>query len=294
MKKSMYSWYPFLCFLLFLPLFAGCGGPQKPANPAEGRYADVEKAISEVKFEKALSLTGEIQSKFSDSEYADKARVLKTVLMAGMATGYRNMSDVYMEGLEKSAKKPTSFRTTAFDYYRKQKSLALGLFELTDYYVKNQSDSKPLILACKFPSQDPVTSRTFEQLRRGFPISSEQQTATEENELKTAVLQSLTKFVGAGDDRAKARKDLEGGSLTLNSAEFITLLGQNLLENQKIFARTALNDPPNFLAFYKKAKECSDLAQTMLKAKPDKHVQQESDKLKADLDALQKKIGKTT
>jgi hypothetical protein len=294
MKASVCSWWSGTLFLVLLALLAmgiGCGGgePQKTANPAEAKYAEVEKAMADVKFEKAISLTSEIISKYTDSEFAEKARVLRTILLAGVSAGYGKMAEIYIEGTGKARKDSGQFRATAWDYYRKQRAGALAFYESADYCLKNYSETHQCIIQIKFPDQDIVTNHSLELVRRGNLVDSEKRLGGEEDEMRNGVITMLTLFLGHGIDRALARKDLESGSHRLEHSEYFATISSQLLANQKLFARAALNEPGRAQAYFKKAVEMHAFTEKLLKAKPNKDVQKEADKVKADIEALKKK-----
>ena len=69
----------------------------------------------------------------------------------------------------------------------------------------------------------------------------------------------------------------------------MVILGRTLLDNQKLFGRSVLNDTQNFRQFYQKASECTNLALKILKEKPNKELQIQADQLKAEIKALEKK-----
>jgi hypothetical protein len=282
-----------ISLLLVLVSCLACGEkPKVNRETAEYHYAAAKKAMAEVKFDKAISATSEVISRFPGSEYADKARILRIVLMAGLSEGYKSMADAYIAGFEKSIKEAGQFRAPAFDYYRKQKSSALGCYEASDYFLKNYSEKTPYVLDCDFPAKDVTVNRGVEDIRAGKLITPELLALTDQTELQNKVILALTSFVGAGEDRAKARKLLESGPRNLEHAEFMVSLGRTFLDNQKLFGRQALNDPINFKQFLQKAKESSDLAQKLLKEKPNKEIQERAARLKKDIDTLEKKLSK--
>jgi hypothetical protein len=285
--------FPLISLSCLLAFSLACSEkPKVNKDSPDLHYADAKKALADVKFEKAISLTGEVLSKYSGSEYADRARILRIILMAGLSEGYRSMADAYLAGYEKSIKNAGQFRSSAFDYYRKQKSVVLSFYEASDFFLKNYSETTPYVLDCDFPSKDVTINRGIDDIRAGKLITPELLKVTDETELQNKVILTLCSFVGAGEDRAKARKQLEGGPKNLEHSEFMVTLGRTLLDNYKLFGRQALNDPTNFKQFVQKAKESSELAQKLLKDKPNKETKERADRLKLEIDAIDKKLSK--
>jgi hypothetical protein len=276
--------------LLGLVLAMSCGsGKQLSKNSPEYLYSQAKEAVAEVKYEKAISLTNDVQQKFPDSEYATKARILRVVLLAGMSSAYRDMAEAYLEGFDKPGGNSGKLRSTAFDYYRKQKNAALGLSEASDYFVKDTSATKTYVLECDFPSREVAHNKRLDEVKEGNLLDGEQRRAAEEHEVWDGMLSTLSFFVGAAGDRPKAKKLLESGTKTMDRPEFIVRLGRTLLDNQKVFGRSALNDVQLFRQFYEKALQCSELSQKLLKDSPSAEVQTMADNLKGELEAMEKK-----
>jgi hypothetical protein len=276
--------------LLGLMLATSCGsGKQLSKNSPEYLYSQAKEAVAEVKYEKAISLTNDVQQKFPDSEYATKARILRVVLLAGMSSAYRDMAEAYLEGFDKPGGNSGRLRSTAFDYYRKEKNAALGLSEASDYFLKDTSATKTYVLECDFPSREVAHNKRLDEVKEGNLLDGEQRRAAEEHEVWDGMLSTLSFFVGAAGDRPKAKKLLESGTKTMDRPEFIVRLGRTLLDNQKVFGRSALNDVQLFRQFYEKALQCSELSQKLLKDSPSAEVQPMADNLKGELEAMEKK-----
>ena len=162
MKNFLFLGRSFLALsLIFFAL--SCSDQPNKGSP-EYQYGEAKKAVAEIKFEKAISLTGEIQGKFAGSEYADKARILRVILLSGLSQGHGRMAEAHLEGSEKSIKNAGALRSVAFDYYRKQKSEALGFFEACDFFLKSYSQQTPYILDVQFPSQDLTPNRRLDEI----------------------------------------------------------------------------------------------------------------------------------
>jgi hypothetical protein len=274
---------------LILSISCSGGKPQISKNSPEYVYLQAKEAMAEVKYEKAIGLTTDLQQKFPDSEYAAKARILRVVLLAGMSSAYRDMADAYLEGFEKPGGNSGKLRGTAFDYLRKQKNAALGFSESCDYFLKDTSAAKTYVLECDFPAREVSHNKRLEEVKEGNVLDGEQRRAAEEHEVWDGMINTLSFFVGAAGDRPKAKKLLESGTKVMDRPEFIVRLGRTLLDNQKVFGRQQLNDVQLFRQFYDKAVACSELSQKLLKDSPSAEVQTMADNLKGELEAMEKK-----
>ena len=274
---------------LMLTISCGGGKPQMSKNSPEYVYSQAKEAVADVKYEKAIGLTNDVLQKFPTSDYATKARILRVVLLAGLSSAYRDMAEAYLEGFEKPGGNSGKLRSTAFDYYRKQKNAALGLSETSDFFLKDTTAAKTYVLECDFPAREVAHNKRLDEVKDGNVLDGEQRRAAEEHEVWDGMLGTLSFFVGAAGDRPKAKKLLQSGTKTMDRSEFIVRLGRTLLDNQKVFGRPALNDVQLFRQFYDKAVECSELSQKLLKDNPSAEVQTMADNLKGELEALEKK-----
>src|SRR5262245_11780035 len=191
-----------------LALTISCGGgkPHMSRNSPEYLYSQAKEAMADVKYEKAISLTNDVIQKFPDSEYVAKARILRVVLLAGLSSAYRDMAEAYLAGFEKSIQNAGKLRSTAFDYYRKQKNAALGFSEACDYFLKNDTSTKTYVLECDFPSRDVAHNKRLDEVREGNVLDADQRRAAEEHEVWDGMLGTLSFFLGAAGDRPKAKK----------------------------------------------------------------------------------------
>ncbi len=109
---------------------AGCSQkPQVDRNSPEHLFSQVTGSIADSRYEKAISWTADLQAQFPKSEQAEKARLLKIIVLAGMSDGYRNIAAAYLSGMEAAPEQYGKLRSTAFNYHRKRKSVALSLYQ---------------------------------------------------------------------------------------------------------------------------------------------------------------------
>ena len=281
-------------FALFLLLTVACSQqPKLSRNTPEYQYAQIKKALSDLKYEKIINQSNEFISKFPDSPYADKARILRIVLLVGLGDSYKSLAEAYVDGFDKSTKNAGQLRATAYDYYRKQKNTALGIYGGCEYFLINFSENTPYVLECDFPGKDVVSNSKLDEVRKGNLLDSEQQKIAEDSEVDNGIIRALASFLGDAEDRAKARKLMESGSKPLDHAEFIVRLGRILLENQKLFGRSALNEIQPFRQFTQKASECAEIALKILKDKPNEEIQKRADSLKTELETSKKSSAKS-
>ena len=267
---------------------AGCSQePQVDRNTPEYLFSEVNKAVADGRFEKALNSSGTLQTKFPKSEQAAKARLLNIVLLVGQSDGYRSIADAYLAGMEADPKQYGTLRSTAFNYLRKRKSVALVLYQACDRFLKRHSPESTYALESSWPVDDSEQGPDqLEEVRSGNLLDSEQQEEVEVVELPKGVARSLARFVGSEQDLAQARTTLEQGSVDLVPSGLLVTLTQCLLDNQKLFGREGLSEHKNYALFVVKAAESLELAFKRLQDSPDEAIQTRADELKAQIDAM--------
>ena len=123
-------------------------------------------------------------------------------------------------------------------------------------------------------------------------LDGDQRRAAEEHEVWDGMI-ILCPSLSGRRGPAKGQEAAGDGTKTMDRPEFIVRLGRTLLDNQKVFGRPLLNDVQLFRQFYDKAVQCSELSQKLLKESPSAEVQTMADNLKGELEAMEKKGGKS-
>jgi len=267
---------------------AGCSQePQVDTNTPEYLFSEVNKAVADGRFEKAIESSGALQTKFPKSEQAAKARLLNVVLLVGQSDGYRSIADAYLAGMEADPEQYGTLRSTAFNYHRKRKSVALALYQACDRFLKRHTPESTYALESSWPVDDSEQGPDqLEEVRSGNLLDSEQQEEVEVVELPKGVARTLARFVGSEEDLAQARTTLEQGSVDLVPSGVLLTVAQCILDNQKLFGREGLSEVKNYSIFLHQADKSLNMALASLEAHPDEAIQAGADELKAEIDKL--------
>ena len=267
---------------------AGCSQePQVDTNTPEYLFSEVNKAVADGRFEKAIESSGALQTKFPKSEQAAKARLLNVVLLVGQSDGYRSIADAYLAGMEADPEQYGTLRSTAFNYHRKRKSVALALYQACDRFLKGHTPESTYALESSWPVDDSEQGPDqLEEVRSGNLLDSEQQEEVEVVELPKGVARTLARFVGSEEDLVQARTTLEQGSVDLVPSGVLLTVAQCILDNQKLFGREGLSEVKNYSIFLHQADKSLNMALASLEAHPDEAIQAGADELKAEIDKL--------
>ena len=267
---------------------AGCSqGPQVDRNTPEYLFSLMQGAVADGRYEKAVSWAGDVQSLFPESEQAGKARLLSIIVLAGQSDGYRNIADAYLAGMEAAPDKYGELRSTAFNYHRKRKSVALALYQACDGFLKQHSPQSIYALESSWPvdDSDPGPDQ-LEELRSGKTLDSEQQQQVEAIELPRGVARTLARFVGSEEDLDLARTTLDQGSVDLVPSRLLLTVAQCLLDNQKLFGREGLSEIRSYSLFLQEAAKLLNLAFASLQESPDEAIQAGADQMKDEIDTM--------
>lgn len=270
---------------------AGCSQePQVDRNTPEYLFSQMQEAVADGRYEKALGLTGDLQTQFPKSEQAAKARLLEIIVLAGQSDGFRSIADAYLAGMEADPQQYGKLRSTAFNFHRKRKTVALALYKACVQFLERHSPESTYALESSWPVDDSDQGPDqLEEVRDGKTLDSEQQELVEVVELPKGVARTLARFVGSEEDLVQARTTLEQGSVDLVPSRLLLTVTQCLLDNQKLFGREGLSEIKSYLIFLRGAVESLNLAVADLKDRPDEAIQAKADELKAEIEAMYEK-----
>lgn len=272
---------------------AGCSQkPQVDQNTPEYFFSQMKDAVRDGRYEKAISWASDLRTTFPRSEQADKARLLKIIVLAGLSDAYRNIAEAYLSGMEASPEQYGKLRSTAFNIHRKRKSVALSLYQASDGFLKRHSPQSTYVLESSWPADaSGQSSEQLDQVRSGELLDSEEQQLLEVNEQPVGVARTLARFVSAEEDHALAQKTLEQGSVDLVPSQLLLAVAQCLLDNQKLFGREGLSEARSYYLFLRKASESLNLALDSLQDRPDEAIQAKADQMKEQIESM---VGKKT
>lgn len=272
----------------FCMVAAGCSQePQVDRNSPEYLFSQMQEAVGDGRYEKAASWTVDLQTKFPKSEQTVKAQLLEIIVLAGQSEGYRNIADAYLAGMEADPQQYGKLRSTAFNYHRKRKSVALALYQACDRFLKRHSPQTTYALESLWPVDDSDKGPDqLEEVRAGKLLDSEQQQQVEVVALPMGIARMLARFLGSEGDLVQAQTTLKQGAMDLVPSQLLLTVTQCLLDNQKLFGREGLSEIKNYSLFLREALESLNLALARLQDRPDETIQARADELKEQIEAM--------
>ncbi len=214
------------------------GSPEWYWDAAAGNIAIGDYAKADEQIEAATKAEGEI---------ASKALLWRVALLAGLASGYDELADVYSEGQNANQKQASEFQGPINEYRRQTRQNAIDFAESMGAVRKAIGEQDAVTLEFPLPDGSGAESPILPTVRTGrVPRSdgAEAETVTlEEQTLGRAVLLAAAALSGAGDDVEKLRAGLGAGSAAVARGDFETAIARYLLNTAMMFDREGLNEP---------------------------------------------------
>jgi len=268
------------CFSLAAALvLSGCSGSSAPKfGTPEWYWAAAREQFSKGDLAKTQEHLEKIIA--SDNPYKKRAATWQVVVLAGMAQGYKELSDAYDAGSSQSKTQVRDFQRLTRDLRRLSRQYSMGLAQEVDRLKKEMGDAEQITLEYAFPRGGPAEVGTLDRVRKGvLPMESERANA-ESMSLARGVLLQTAAAVGAGQDTAKASELFKTQPVPVPRAVFLFALADRLVEQAGLFDRRKLNEPDKKKLLLDMATDCLKPAQSADAA------------LKKKAKALQEKIDK--
>lgn len=278
----------FVCISLAPILMVGCTPvAQRPAGPA-GDYSDAADLFAKGNFKRCIQFSEGLATSKPPTSYTDRARVLRVVIFTGQVRAFKELSEAYSKGWEKS-KVPSARSDFGF---QRQNNLeyggeaALNLQLVATQLTQGGELPKGLELEAPYPNAEgPTVLTELNRVVEGGGIDSGAQDTLAIDALRKEIDDTLGELVGGG--RATARDKMKAGPVKLDHFKFAMLLAKQLENAAGMFDKKHSFDPEKFRGMCGEASEMTKVAQTTLKDNPDKdkgkEVKELQEQIKADL-----------
>jgi hypothetical protein len=268
-----------ITLLLGMLLTVSCEAPKAPAGPAS-QYADAQDAFKRGDYDRVLDITDEMAGVSASSAYAERARVLRSIIYSARIRSSLQLADAYAAG-EKSTR--NSRFKTRFEELRQDAATiaartALDLGQTVHDLLKAGTQPQEFTLEASYPDvEGPAEIPQLERVKQGAWIEPDEQDAAALAARRKAVDDVLADALGGGRDKARAA--LAAGSAKIPGLDFTLFLTRQLLYGARALDRKHYNDFQKFKLIADEAEETAGKARDYLKAQPDKTKEKELKKL---------------
>ena len=284
-------WRRLVWGVLGLVLMAACSPPVERPKGAAGAYLDAVDMFHKGRFDRALEFTENVAASSTPSDYTERARVLRAIVLSGEVNGYKELGDAYTKGVEatKNPRYQAEYERLRHDNLQYASKLALGLGEVAQSLTQGGTIPKQLTLEAPYPTvEGPMMIAQLARVKEGgwIEVGDQEQAAIDaprmgiDNVLADAVR----------GDRFKAQSLMRAGPVKLDGADFAILLGNEVLTGASIFDKKHLHDPQKFRVLSGIAESAAKAASNLLKDSPDPDKEKRLKKLEDDIKAEGKNV----
>ena len=281
----------FVAVMASLALIIGCSPPTPRATGNARAYEDAKDMFKKGRFDRALDFTGGLANSSPPNEFTERARVLQAVILSGLVNAYQNLTDAYQKGSEKTpnAHLKGEYNRLRHDNLEYWSRTGLGLGEVALQLTRGGAISKELVLEAPYPSTEgPLVITQLNRVIEGASIPPEDEEAAARDAQSKGIDDALAEVVQG--DRSKARSELTGGPVKLDSVDFALFLAKHLLDGANAYDRKHMHEPTKFLALYGESQKAVTAALALLKDSPNADKQKAAKKLQDQLKAAMKNM----
>jgi len=272
-------------------LLAGCGG-EPPTPPTERYFADAKKNLDALDYDAALKNLDRLVKAAGDQPIGQQGFVVRTALLVALADGTKQMGDAYSTGMKQpyAQARQTQFVKMRADYYGIARVRLMNAMEAV-MGQRAKLGEKSLPLDVRFPEYSGTAHPAVEKIKNGQVVEESDRYRAELESVRNALALVFAHITGAGDDVAKAHALFEKGALQIDPRVYLVQLSSDFLRLADIFGRQALDDPRYQRISLEVIRDNLDRALKLLEAKPDKDLEAQARKLKANCEKTLKTLG---
>ena len=268
----------FVFVLLIVLLFAGCSGQ---APPAVGTPAWLWLAAKDTYKAGDLDKTSihlEKIGKQGDNPYAERARVWRAVITAGLAQGHLELAQAYAKGWVANRTNKNFYLRQKSDHLKEAQRYGIGLFECYEACTKQPLD-KTLVLEFPFPKGSGAEVADLDRVYKGMDMPEAMRADAHEKALDRGVVRAVSAVLTTADDVPGAQKALASGRAEVPAARMLLAMGATLETLSVVFDSRNLAEPDKEKLFHERAQ---DAAKRVLAMEPEAPLKAAAKKLQAD------------
>jgi hypothetical protein len=275
-----------LVVLVFLALIAcsggGSGGPQ--TGTSDWYWQAAQDNFNKSDFRKTQEHLEHLVD--SDSPRRQQAAVWRTVVLAGLVRGYKELGDAYSEVARKQPPRAGQLQNSIQQYRRDARQFAIALTESMTTVRKLAEGSDKLTLDFAFPTGSANVSPALESLKSGQAPPPNQLQDAEKETLQRGMMLQAAGLVGAKEEVNRARTMFESRPVEVSRTDFFLSLGESMYSLSDLFGQKSLNEPKIRKVMLQAALDCLTPALEAQDAK----LKQQAEKLKKEIETEHGKI----
>ncbi len=260
-KRAVGSLFCAAIFVL-LTIATSCSGPAQlqPGTPAF-YWAAAKETWAAGDYMKTTEHLESVMR--TQNEFTAQAQPWHLILTAGMAKGYIDLADYCDYGARAKPFLVTSFRRYASDFRTYASRLALATATSFQEFQKTNKDPK-VVLAFSYPTGSAMMSPQLQKLGEGVLPNTAVLDDIRAQHLKTSVVLTTCKAVGAPDDTAKTQSLFRAVKVEVPRDTFLLAMAEALHDEAQLFVPKKLDQPDRIKLF---ASQALDTVKTLPETK---------------------------
>ena len=222
----------------------------------------------------------------SDNPQKQQAAVWRTVVLAGLVRGYKELGDVYAEVARKQPPRAGQLQNSIQQYRRDARQFAIALTESMGTVRKLVAEGDKVPLDFAFPTGSSTPSAALASLKSGQSPPENQLMDAERETLQWGMILQTADMVGAKEEVNRARTMFETRPVEVSKTDFFLSLGQSMYSFSDLFGQKSLNEPKIRKVMLQVALDCL----TPVLEAQDAKLKQQAEKLKKEIETEHGKI----
>ncbi len=222
----------------------------------------------------------------SDNALRQQAAVWRTVVLAGLVRGYKELGDVYAEVARKQPPRASQVQNSIQQYRRDARQYAIELTESMATVRKLIGDADKVSLDFAFPTGSPTPSAVLASLKSGQTPPETQLMDAERETLQWGMILQTADTAGAKNEANRARAMFENRPVEVSRTDFFLSMGESMYAFSDLFGQKSLNEPKIRKVMLQVALDCLAPALEAQDAK----LKQQAEKLKKEIETEHGKI----
>jgi hypothetical protein len=215
-----------------------------PTPPAPGTPAFFWGAAKTTYHSGDIQKTSEnlMQLVRTENEFTSRAVPLSTVISAGLAQGFFDLSQSYDTGARANRANPTPFVKQA-DLLRTLASASALEFAERVHLFLDKDKNPEVLLACEYPTGNMAEPPSLRKIAAGMLMQDSEKDLLQRAMIQRGVLHTMSQVLGTPDDAAKTMELLKTGEAKVPRATFVYGTAKALYDVSALYGPKRLDQP---------------------------------------------------
>ena len=220
---------------------AGCSsGPQPPQPGTPAFYWAAAKSTYAAG--DYLKTSDNLTQLSNSADYGVRTQPWSIIMSAGLAKGYMDLADNFDAGAHANRANPTPFRRQVQQLRSLASGSAMQCAETVHKFLGGDK-TDPIVLEFPYPTGSAAEPVQLQRVAKGMLVPDSDVESLQKAMVQRGVLLTVTRFVGAGEDSAKALDVFKAPEVKVARAVFLLGIAKSLYDEADLYTPTKLDQP---------------------------------------------------